>query len=209
MILRNLACAIAACIALAACDVPANLDPSPTPIGELRLGYVKVSAKDTKWVEGSRRLEESVVESAVVDAISERLGRYRGNKWYHITASVEEVLLAPSGPPIVGSLRSGMVIRVLVWDDANAAILNDPPKTFVVFEPTSVSTFLGSGNTREAEEQLVAVSRQAARLIEDWIKSPENSPLPGVGTAPAASTIRQQSKVDGFVTATGESLFVG
>ena len=179
--------AAAACLALAACDPPAELPPDPPPIGDLRLAHVKVSAKGTVWPEVSRTVEQDVLETALHDAVRERIGRHKGNKWYHLAIAVEEVILAPPGIPIVGSLRSAMALRVVVWDDAAGAVLNEVPKEFTIVEPSSAATFIGSGHTRDENEQVTALSRHAASVIEAWLKSPEESPLPGVGPGKSPS----------------------
>ncbi len=179
---KRWAAAVAACIALTACDPPAKLPPDPTPIGDFRLAHVKVSAKGTRWPEISRTVGQEVIEMIVNDAVRERFSRYKGDRWYHLTVAVEEVVLAPPGVPFVASLRSAMVLRVVVWDDAAAAPLNEVPKEITIFEPPSVATFIGSGISRDENEQAVALSRRAASVIESWLKSPEDSPLPGIGS---------------------------
>ncbi len=169
--------AVIACVALAACDPPAELPPAPTPIGEFRLAHVKVSANGTRWSDASRQIDQETVETVLTEAIRERFDRYEGNKWYHLTIAVEEVLLAPAGIPVIASMKSGMVLRAAVWDDSKGEVLTDPPKEFTVVEPISGATFIGSGLTRDEDQQILALSRHAARVIEDWLKSSEESPI--------------------------------
>ncbi len=180
MSFKALVSMLAAVIVLASCDAPSELRSDPEPIGDFRLGFVTVSAKGSNQLEMSREFEESELEETLVGAIEERLGRHAGNRWYHLAVSIEEYSLAPPGIPVVASPRSGMVIRVAVWDDASGRVLTEPPKEFVLAEPFSIQTFMGSGISRSSREQARAVSRHAARVIEDWLKSAEKSPLPSV-----------------------------
>lgn len=171
-----------ACLALVACDPPPELPSDPPPIGDFRLAHLKVSAQGTEFHEISRIVEESALEESLYNAIQERLGRHKGNKWYHINVAIEGVILAPPGIPVVASLKSVMIIRVQVWDDAQGIALNDPPKEFTIIEPYSSETVVGSGITRDEQEQLTAISRHAAATIEDWLKSFDESPLPSVNS---------------------------
>ncbi|MCY3877839.1 MAG: hypothetical protein OXF74_01515 [Rhodobacteraceae bacterium] len=177
---KYMAVALAASLALAACDAPPELPPDPPPIGDFRLGHTKVSAKGSVVPDISRKVEPEVLQQALSDALEERLGRYKGNKWYHLTVALEGYVLSPPGIPVIASPRSGMVLRVVVWDDTAGAPLNEPHQLTIV-EPTSPETVVGSGIARDAEQQLRALSRHAARVIENWLKSPESSPLPGIG----------------------------
>ncbi len=168
-----------AAFALSACS-PAKIEESPPPIGDFRLGHTIVSEKGSEPAPISRRVEPGVVKMKLEEAIEDRLGRHKGNKWYHLAISIGAYSLSGGGIPIVASPRSGLVIEVTVWDDAAAAKLNPEPRAFTIIEPTSPETVFGSGFVRTPEEQAEILSISAADLIEKWLKSPE-SPLPGVG----------------------------
>ena len=178
--LRTVAAAFAACLFLAACDAPPQLPPDPTPIGDFRLGYITTSAEGSVVPDMSREIAPEELESVLNAALRERLGRYKGDKWYHLSVSVEGYVLAPPGIPVIASPRSGMVLRVVVWDDAAGVALNEP-HSLTITEPMSPQTVVGSGYSRTAKEQAVALARFAASVLEDWLKSSEESPLPGVG----------------------------
>ncbi len=177
---RSVLGALAACVFLTACDAPPELPPDPTPIGDFRLGFITTSTEGSVVPDVSRKIGDEELETVLNAALRERLGRYKGDKWYHLSVSVEGYVLAPPGIPVIASPRSGMVLRIVVWDDAAGIALNEPHSLTVV-EPVSPETVVGSGYARSAEEQAVAVSRFAASVVEDWLKSSENSPLPGVG----------------------------
>lgn len=177
MFWKNYILVTIACTVLASCDPPAQLSESPEPIADFRLGFVKVSATNTESFEISREVDETIIEEKIIEAIRERLGRYKGNRWYHITVSVEGVFLAPPGFPIVASPRSVMIIKLQVWDDEAGQPLNSEPIAFPISEPFSFSTLIGSGYTRDKDEQARILARQAASVIELWLKSPEDSPF--------------------------------
>ena len=177
---RTAAAALAASLVLTACDVPSQLPPNPAPIGDFRLGYITTSAEGSVVPDLSREIPHEEMESFVNAALRERLGRYKGDKWYHLSVAVEGYVLAPPGIPVIASPRSGMVLRIVVWDDAAGVPLNDP-HSLTVTEPVSPETVVGSGYSRTAKEQAVTLSRFAASVLEDWLKSSEESPLPGVG----------------------------
>lgn len=171
-----------ACLALVACDAPPELPSNPPPIGDFRLAHLKVSAAGTDISDVSRPVKEADLEASLNDALRERLGRHKGNKWYHITVAIEGAILAPAGVPVVMSPKSMMALRVQVWDDAQGIILNEKPKDFTIIEPFSASTIIGSGLMRDEQEQLTALSRHAAVVIENWLKSFEESPLMSVNS---------------------------
>ena len=182
--LLSWASTLIAVLVLVGCDQPASLPANPPPIGDFRLGHVTVSAKGSQVPSFAREVAPSVMEEALVDAMKERLGRHKGGKYYNLSIAVDAYALAEAGIPIVASLKSGMIIRVVVWEDATATRLTDPDHTVAIVEPVSPDTILGSGLTREAEEQATVLSRTAAAEVERWLRSPE-SPLPGVGQVAA------------------------
>ncbi len=170
----------AVALALSAC-APGNLEDSPPPIGDFRLGYTVISEEGAQMSPLSREAGEGLLEEQLDTAIRDRLGRYRGNKWYHLSVAVGPYSLSGGGVPVVASPRSALIIEVTVWDDEAKAKLNDEPHAITVIEPTSVETFIGSGFFRTPEKQAEVLALSAADAIERWLKSAE-SPIPGVGT---------------------------
>ena len=55
------------------------------------------------------------------------------------------------------------------WDDAKQTKLNAEPEQITVMESISGNTILGSGLTQSKEKQLDNLSRNAAKLIENWL----------------------------------------
>lgn len=172
-------CLALSALALIACS-PSKIEESPPPIGDFRLGHVVVSEKGSEPAPVSREVEPGVLASKLEAAVKDRLGRHRGEKWYHIAISIGAYSLSGVGIPVIAAPRSGLVIEVTVWDDAAAAKLNQEPHPITVLEPTSPETIIGSGFVRTPEEQAEVLAISTADLIEIWLRSPE-SPLPGVG----------------------------
>lgn len=174
-------CFALSALALAACS-PSKIEESPPPIGDFRLGHVVVSEKGSEQAPLSRDIEPGVLTEKLEEAVKDRLGRHRGDRWYHLAISIGAYSLSGAGIPVIAAPRSGLVIEVTVWDDAAAAKLNQEPHAITVLEPTSPETVIGSGFVRTPEEQAEILAISTADLIEIWLRSPE-SPLPGVGGA--------------------------
>ena len=162
--------------ALSACSTGGDLTETPEPIGEFKLGHVVVFADKAQVTPASRKVEPDEIEAAIKKAVKERMGRYTGRKFYHISVRVDAYQLGVAGIPVIASPRSAFILRVGLWDDATATQLNEELHTLTVLEPTSGETIIGSGHTRTKEEQLEAMAVASAELIEFWLKSDE-SPL--------------------------------
>ena len=72
------------------------------------------------------------------------------------------------GVPLVASPKSALIIRVTAWDDAGKK-LNAEPEQVTVVESISGETVLGSGLTQSKETQMRNLSRNAAKLIQNWL----------------------------------------
>ena len=164
---------------LTAC-APTSIEDDPPPIGDFRLGHIIINDKSAEMAPISREAPDGLLKQDLEAAIQERLGRYKGRRWYHLAVSVGPYSLSAGGVPVFASPRSALVIEVTVWDDATATKLNETPHAISVIEPTSIETIIGSGLIRSPEEQAAVLADSAAYLIEHWLKSDE-SPLPGVG----------------------------
>ena len=169
----------AASLMLTAC-APSSIEDDPPPIGDFRLGHLIVSDKGAEMAPISRAVPDGLLKEDLEAAIQERLGRYKGRSWYHLSVGIGPYSLSAAGVPVVASPRSAVIIEVTVWDDATASKLNEAPHAITVIEPTSIETIIGSGLIRSPEEQAAVLADSAAYLIEHWLKSDE-SPLPGVG----------------------------
>lgn len=166
--MARLLAALTALVLLAACGGN-DLSAPPEDFGDFQLGYNIVVAKNAKPVGPSRPATAAEWETALKLAMQERIGRYQGDKLYHIGIGVDGYALAIPGIPLVLSPKSALAITVNVWDDAAQRTVNSEPKKFTVFESLSGETVVGSGLTQSREQQMQNLSRNAARLINDWL----------------------------------------
>lgn len=153
---------------LSACAAE-DLTKSPPPIGDFDLGYTVVVAKDAKMVLPSRGAEPDEWEAALKTEIEKRVGRYDGEKLYHLGINVDAYALAIPGVPVVMKPKSILVISANVWDDSAQRRINAVPRQFSAFEGRSPETFIGSGITQTRETQITNLSASAARAIANWL----------------------------------------
>lgn len=166
---------LAALCLLAACTNPNDLDKAPVDLGNFRLGHnVAVTPNITKGP-ASREASDDEWIAAMTAAIDERFGRYEGDKLYHFGISIEGYVLAVPGVPIVASPKSALIIRVTLWDDAAGAKLNETPEQITVIESFSADTWVGSGLTQSKEKQMENLTRNAAKLIQNWMVRQKNT----------------------------------
>ncbi|MGI3168976.1 hypothetical protein ACRARG_07485 [Pseudooceanicola sp. C21-150M6] len=173
-------------VAVAACTNSRDLGEPPVDLGNFRLGHNIVVTSKMRQAGLSRDATEEEWHAAMTDAIAERFGRYEGDRLYHLGVSVEGFSIAPPGVPIVVSPKSILIIRATVWDDALGKKLNEQAKQFTVFESFSGDTLVGSGLTKTKQEQMVNLSRNAAKQIQNWLVANPDW-FPGIGEAPEAS----------------------
>ncbi|SMO59842.1 hypothetical protein SAMN06265173_10722 [Thalassovita litoralis] len=181
---------------LTACTNSNDLDKAPVDLGTFQLGHNVVVAP--KMVKGPVSREASKEEwiASLHGAIAERFDRYEGDKLFHFGVSVEGYVLAQPGIPIVASPKSVLIINLTVWDDAKGKKLNEKPEQITVLETFSGDTLVGSGLTQSKEQQMLNLSRNAAKMIQDylvkknteegWFK-PDATPMPDVEAAPDES----------------------
>ena len=182
--IRPLAAALLLAFA-AACTSSADLKDAPADLGNFRLGHNVVVASKMRQSALSRGATQEEWVSALTKAVDERFGRYEGDRLYHIGISVEGFSLAPPGIPLVVSPKSVLIVRVTLWDDALGRKLNKEPKQFTVFESFSGDTLVGSGLTQTKEQQMQNLSRNAAKLVQNWMLEHPDW-FPGIGSAEAA-----------------------
>ncbi|MFC6688705.1 hypothetical protein [Jhaorihella thermophila] len=156
---------------LAGCGAQPPISEEPKlQLGDFSLGHNIVVAPKMQKGPVSREATKEEWIDALTNAFAERLGRYDGDKLYHLGVSVEGYMLAPGGVPVLYSPKSVLVLLVTVWDDDDARKLNDKPHQLVVFENTEAdSALLGSGYTRTREEQIAGLSYNAAKQLEAWL----------------------------------------
>lgn len=154
-------------VLLAACAANDLKDP-PADLGDFVLGHNIVVADNVQKVPISRAATPDEWEAAMKKAVDDRFGRYEGDRVYNIGIVVEAYALAPPGIPVVAAPKSVLVITPNVWDDAKQTKLNDKPEQLTIFESLDGDNIIGTGLTRTKEEQMAALSYNAAKAVETW-----------------------------------------
>lgn len=176
---RCLAAAISAMLLVASCSQSGeDLAADPEPFGDFKLATVHVRADDSQTLPLARDAAAEELEAALEAELERRLGRYSGETRYSIEVEVAGHFIAPAGVPIVFSPRSTMALHVKVRERATRRAMNEDPRLFLVGEPFSGKTLVGSGLVQSKEEQIQALAERSAYLIERWLKS-EDGPVLG------------------------------
>jgi hypothetical protein len=160
---------IALVLLSAACTNPNDLGEKPVELGNFALGHNVVVAPHPVKGPASRDATPEEWIASVTKAIGARFDRYEGTKFYHLGISVDGYVLAQPGIPVVLSPKSVLILNVTVWDDALGKKLTPKPEQFVVLETLSGETVVGSGLTQSAEQQMENLSRNAAKMIQNWM----------------------------------------
>lgn len=160
---------LAVVLTMAACTNPNDLDEKPAYLGDFHLGHNVVVAPNLTKGPASREATKEEWVTALKKAVDDRFSRYEGDRLYHLGISVEGYVLAMPGVPVVASPKSALILNVTVWDDAKQVKLNEKPEQITVVETFSGSTWLGSGLMQSKDQQLENLSRNAAKLIQNWL----------------------------------------
>jgi hypothetical protein len=152
-----------------ACTNANDLNEDPAYLGDFNLGHNIVVAPNLTKGPASREASEEEWVEVMTKAIDDRFGRYEGERLYHLGVSIEGYVLAIPGVPLVASPKSALILHVTAWDDERQKKLNPEPRQVTVLESISGNTLLGSGLTQSKEKQLDNLSRNAAKLIENWL----------------------------------------
>lgn len=166
--------AVIAGIGLAALSACAVADPETDPkleLGDFSLSHNVVVTKNARKIGPSRTASPEEWEVLLESAIADRLGRYEGDKLYHIGINLDGYALALPGIPVVLSPKSAMVVTVNVWDDAAQEKLGEEPRQLTVFEQFDGGTIVGSGLARSREKQMDNLARQMAAAVERYLKA--------------------------------------
>jgi len=156
---------------LAACASGRELGEMRPELGDFRLSHNITVDAHAQQGPLSRPAEPGQWKEAIEAEIARRLGRYEGDRLYHVAVHVDAYILAIPGVPVVASPRSALIISVNLWDDALGRPLNERTRQFTVLESLSGESVVGSGLTQSAEQQMMNLARNAALTIENWLAS--------------------------------------
>jgi len=177
--IRNSLLSLLAVAMLAACSLPADVDEPQVPMGNFRLGHNIVVVDEPTIGPFSRVATDEEWTEELTTAIDRRFGGYDGEKFYNLGIKVEAYALAMPGVPLVFKPKSVLVINVLVWDDETQTRLNPEVKQLTVFEGISGETLISSGLTQNKQKQMVKLSNNAAKAIQNYLlENPEWFGLP-------------------------------
>ena len=164
-----------------------DLEDPPVNLGNFALGLNIVVADNVQKVPISREASVDEWEAAMKKAMADRFGRYQGTKLFDFGVSVDGYALAPPGIPVVAAPKSVLAITVNVWDDAAKTQLNPGGEKMTIFESLSGGLIVGTGYTRSKNEQMEALTYNAAKRIEAWLlQHPEWFGLPPLPPKPPA-----------------------
>ncbi len=166
--------AVLGLLAITACTNPNDLEEDPVYLGNFNLAHNVVVAPNLTKGPASRDASKGEWIGEMKDAIDERFSRYQGDKLYHLGISLEGYVLAIPGIPIVASPKSALILNVTVWDDSTQSKLNEKPELITVVETVSGRTVLGSGLTQSKKRQIDNLTRNAAKLVENWLVKQNN-----------------------------------
>jgi len=195
--MKRILALIAVAFTVTACSDFKDLEEAPVPMGHFLLGHNIVVSSEPEVGPLSRKATDEEWVASVKSAVDERFGRYDGDQYYHIAIKVEGYVLAMPGIPLVASPKSILVVGVTLWDDAKGAKINEEPKRFTVFERLSGETFISSGLTQDKETQMRNLSRNAAKMIHDWML--ENKEWFGDDPAALPTDVPAEGLVEGDV----------
>ncbi|MBJ3763577.1 hypothetical protein ILP92_12545 [Maribius pontilimi] len=151
-------------------------------LGDFRLGYNIVQARDVEKGPFSRDATPAELTGALQAAIEQRLGRYDGDGLYHLGIAIGGYVLAQPGLPVVYTPKSALIFEVNIYDNATQARLNDKPKRITAFEGLqNTAPLIGSGLARGKDEQLQNLVTEGARALENWLRQNPDwfTPKPG------------------------------
>lgn len=163
-------------------------------MGSFQMKWNIVVADNARLVPPSRSATPAEWQDVLGAEIDRRFSGYAGGRDFHIAVNVDGYALAPPGIPVLLAPKSILVLSANVWDDAEARKLHAEPERITVFEGANAATIIGSGFTKTKEEQMRALSRNAAKAIQNWIlTNPEWLALPPL---PSAQTSEVEAQVE-------------
>ena len=184
---------ILAVLFVSACASEDPLIYQQPDMGSFQMKWNIVVADNARLVPPSRSATPAEWQDVLGAEIDRRFSGYAGGRDFHIAVNVDGYALAPPGIPVLLAPKSILVLSANVWDDAEARKLHAEPERITVFEGANATTIIGSGFTKTKEEQMRALSRNAARAIQNWILTNPDwlalPPLPSPQTPEVAAQV--------------------
>ena len=152
---------------LAGCAVRDPLEQELPPMGTFQLAAPITVASNAKKVPPSRDASEETLKRVMNAELVRRFGRYAGGTPFYVAVAIDGYSLAPPGIPVLLTPKSILVVSANVWR-ADPQEKIGGPQQITTFEGAD-TLFLGSGLMKDADEQLVTLSRNMAKKIQDWM----------------------------------------
>ncbi|CUI47815.1 hypothetical protein [Cognatishimia activa] len=159
---------LALVLTLTACAEDSE-NPTKLDLGDFTLGHNIVIAPDLQKGPTSRNATPEELTEALKAQLDKRLGRYDGERMVHLGVNIGAYVLARPGVPLVYTPKSVLIVTVTAWDDRAGGKFHEKPAQILAFENFGGTPILGSGHTKTREEQIAALSANAARNIEKWL----------------------------------------
>ena len=167
--MRAILAALSVATVLSACAVPDPDTEEQVPLGDFRLD-LNVAVTDNASKMGVSRTATAEEWEAVLEAaIDKRFRRYEGEKFYHLSYSLDGYILATKGGRLALAPRSAMSVTVHVWDSETKTRLKERSKQILVLEQLDGETFIGSGFFNTKEQQMQNLAAQFSKAVERWL----------------------------------------
>ncbi len=162
---------LAALAVLAGCNSARDLDAPTVPLGDFYFGHNIVVAENALQGPLSREATAEEWEDVLRAEMDRRFRRFDGDRLYHLAVAVEGYVLAMPGIPVVAAPKSALIFSVTVWDDAAGGKINESPHRITVLETLGGDSLISSGLARSRDEQMQDLAQNAAKSVENWLRS--------------------------------------
>jgi hypothetical protein len=167
--MRAILAALSVATVLSACAVPDPDTEEQVPLGDFRLDLNVAVTDNASKMGVSRTATAEEWEEVLEAAIDKRFRRYEGEKFYHISYSLDGYILATKGGRLALAPRSAMSVTVHVWDSETKTRLEERSKQILVLEQLDGETFIGSGFFNTKEQQMQNLAAQFSKAVERWL----------------------------------------
>lgn len=168
-----LGCALAS--GLTACFTVPDLRPADvwapkaSSLGDFRLGYSVVDAKEVTFGPFSQEAEPAAIKADFEAALTSELSQYAGAKTYHIGVKVDAISLTERDAPVASPMSSVAVLSVSVWDDSTGEKLTPNPVLLVAKDSYDATALFGRGAQAQAAVKQRRLAAAAAARIARWL----------------------------------------
>ena len=163
--------------ALGGCAARDPLTQDLPDMGAFQLVQPIVVAESMKKIPPSRDASPEAWDAVMEEELSRRFGHYSGGRSYYVALAIDGYSLAPPGVPVVLTPKSVLIVTANLWTaEPQEKVLG--PHQITAFEGAQ-GLLLGTGLTKDADEQMRTLARNMALKVQRWIlETPEVLGLP-------------------------------